>query len=96
MLKERKEKEKLEKERNEKEKERFLKEKERLLRENLINKTEEMAKNEENTQSSDMIKFTKNERNFIDKFYKGMWNFSLDDRRLSLLKYKQSIGAGIG
>jgi len=94
LAKEKAEKERLEKDRLAKE----LAEKERLLKE-----AEEKAKIEENDKSNESIektteksKFTKNEEIFINKFYKKSWGFSLDDREKSLLKYKQSMGAGIG
>ena len=78
------EKDKLEKERLEKER----LEKEKLEKERLEKEAEEREKI--------MAKFTKNERSFIDKFYRRVWGFSVDDRRLSLLKYKQFIWVGIG
>jgi hypothetical protein len=41
-------------------------------------------------------KFTKTEQKFIDTFYNKTWKFTLDDRNKSVLKYRQSIGVGIG
>jgi len=97
LAKEKEEKERLAKEKEEKaklEKERLAKEKEE--KERLEKEAKEKAKIEKDNQSAEKGKFTKIEENFINKFYEGVWKFSLDDRDKSLLKYKQCIGVGIG
>ena len=96
LERERLEKERLERERLEKERlERERLEKEKLERERLEKEAEERPKNEENNQFEHIFKFTKNEISFIDKFYKGIWGFPIDDMKLSSLKYRQFILVGI-
>jgi hypothetical protein len=90
------EKSRLEQERLAKEAEEKARLEEETSRQTSVDRRQMEEKTEENTQSAKENIFTKNEERFIDTFYNKMWKFSIDDRRLSLLRYRQFIGVGIG
>jgi len=76
-----------------------LMEAEKKLLEKVKLEREQLAEEEAEKRFMELLgksMYNKSEITFINKFYRGLWKFSPDDKDNNLLRYKLNFGTGIG